>query len=125
MSETEARQYWEDILVSAVEQFDGMREGAVLAVLVDAQVPDDGGKEDDRTLHEEVALLLHPRLVEVEHDGIGTLVGIRNVAHEVRMDRIAAVTPARVVEVDDVELRFYLVALLMAHHMVVGNLPSW
>ena len=31
-----------------------------------------------------IALLLHPASVQVEHDGIGALVGVRNIGHEVR-----------------------------------------
>ena len=98
-----------------------MGKGAIPAALVDAQEPDDGGEEDDGRFHEEVALLLHPRAVEVEHDGVGTLVGIRNVGHEVRVDGVAAVAAARVVEVDDVELRLHLVPLRVVQKMVVGN----
>ena len=98
-----------------------MRKRAVFPVLINAQVPDDGGKEDNRTLHEEVALLLHPRLVKVEHNRIGTLVGIRNVRHEVWVDGITAVRPSRVVEVDDIELRFYLVPAQVVDEVIVGN----
>ena len=98
-----------------------MGKGAIPAALIDAQEPDDGSEEDDGRFHEEVTLLLHPRAVEVEHDGVGTLVGIRNVGHEVRVDGVAAVAAARVVEVDDVELRLHLVPLRVVEQMVVGN----
>ena len=98
-----------------------MGKGAIPAALVDAQEPDDGGEEDDGRFHEEVALLLHPCAVEIEHDGVCTFVGIRNVGHEVRVDGVAAVAAARVVEVDDVELRFHLVTLRVVQKMVVGN----
>ena len=37
------------------------------------------------------------------------------------MNRIAAVTSARIIEVDNVELRFDLISILMIHHVVVGN----
>ena len=109
------------VLVLSVEQFDGMRKRAVFPVLRNAQIPDDGSKEDNRAFHEEVALLLHPRLVEVEHNRIGTLVGIRNVRHEVGVDGIATVRPSRVVEVDDIELRFYLVPVQVVDEVIVGN----
>lgn len=55
------------------------------------EIPDNAGKQDDGRFHEEVALLLHPRFIEVEHNGIGTFIGIRNVLHEVRMNGITAV----------------------------------
>ena len=49
----------EQVLVTAVEQLDGMGKGAVFPVLIDAQKPNHCGKQDNRRLHEEVALLLH------------------------------------------------------------------
>ena len=45
-----------------------------------------------------IALLLHPASVQVEHDGIGALVGVRNIGHEVRVNGVTAVRAARVVE---------------------------
>lgn len=78
-------------------------------------------KKDNRTLHEEVALLLNPRLVEVEHDGVCTLISIGNVTHEIRVNRIAAMTSARIIKVDDIELGLDLISILMVHHVVVGN----
>ena len=97
-----------------------MRKRAEFPVLINAQIPDDGGKEDNRAFHEEVTLLLHPRLVQVEHNRIGTLVGIRNVRHEVGVDGIATVRPSRVVEVDDIELRFYLISVQVVDEVIVG-----
>ena len=41
--------------------------------------------------------------VQVEHDGIGALVGVRNIGHEVRVNGVTAVRAARVVEIYDVE----------------------
>ena len=45
--------------VTAVQEFDGMGKGAILAVLVDAQKPYHGGEQDNRSLDKELALLLH------------------------------------------------------------------
>ena len=98
-----------------------MWKRAVFPVLINAQIPDDGGKEDNRTLHEEVTLLLHPRLVEIEHNRIGTLVGIRYVRHEVWADGIATVRTPRIIKVDDIELRFYLVPVQVVDEVIVGN----
>lgn len=78
-------------------------------------------KKDNRTLHEEVALLLNPRLVEVEHDGVCTLISIGNVTHEIRVNRIAAMTSARIIKVDDIEQGLDLISILMVLHVVVGN----
>ncbi len=112
----------ENILVAFVQKLDGVRKGAVPSPVVDAQEPDHGGEEDDRTFDEEIALLLHPASVQVEHDGIGTLVGIRNIGHEVRVNGVATVRAARVVEVYDVERRNLLVAPLVIQQVVVGDL---
>ena len=98
-----------------------MGKGAILAVLVDAQKPYHSGKQDNRTLHKEVALLLHPRFIEVEHYRVGTLVGIGDVLHEIGVNGIAAVAAARVVEVYHVELRLDLISLRVVHQVVVGN----
>ena len=98
-----------------------MREGTILAILIETQEPDNGGKEDDRRLHEEVTLLLHPRLVEVKHDGIGRLVGIRYIRHEVRVNRITAVTPARVIEVNHIELGPNLITIHVIHQVIISN----
>ena len=48
----------------------------LLAVLVDAEEPDNGREQDGGRLNEKVALLGRPSAVEVEHDVVGTLVGI-------------------------------------------------
>ena len=53
------------------------------------EIPDDSRKKDDGRFHKKVALLLHPRLIEVEHYRIGTLVGVRNILHEIRVNGIA------------------------------------
>ena len=98
-----------------------MGEGAILAVLVDAEEPDNGREQDGGRLDEEVALLGRPSTVEVEHDVVGTLVGIGDVGHELRVERVAAVAARGVVEVDDIELRPDLVAVQMAEQVVVGD----
>ena len=68
-----------------------MGKRTILAPLIDFEIPYNAGKQDNRRLHEEVTLLLHPRLIEVEHNGIGTLVGIRNIFHKVWVNGIATV----------------------------------
>ena len=49
----------EQVLVTAVEQLDGMGKGAVFPVLIDTEEPYHGGEQDNRRLDKEVALLLH------------------------------------------------------------------
>ena len=68
----------EDLGVGAVEELDGIGEGTVPASLVDLEEPDDGRQKDDGRLYEEVSLLLYPCSVQVEHDGVGGLIGIGN-----------------------------------------------
>ena len=75
-----------DLLVRLVEELDGMGEGAIPAVLVHPQKPDDGGKENGGRLNEEIALLRRPRPVEIEHDAVRTLVSIGDVGHELRVE---------------------------------------
>lgn len=112
----------EDLGVGSVEELDGMGEGAVLTSLVDLEEPDDGRQKDDGRLYEEVSLLLYPCSVQVEHDGIGGLVGIGDVRHEGGVDGITAMRLARVVEVDDKELGLHLIGIEVPQEMVVGDL---
>ena len=88
-----------------------MWKGAILPVLIDFEKPNDGCQQDNRRLHEEIALLLYPRAVKVEHDGIGTLVGIRYICHKGRIDGIAPMRLSRIIEIYHEELRFYLVGI--------------
>ena len=97
-------------------------EGAVLTSLVDLEEPDDGRQQDDGRLDEEVSLLLYPCPVQVEHDGVGGLIGIGDVRHEGGIDGITAMRLARVVEVDDKELGLHLIGIEVCQEMVVGDL---
>ena len=76
--------------VGSVEKLDGVGEGTVLTSLVDLEEPDDGRQKDDGRLYEEVSLLLYPCTVQVEHDGVGGLVGIGDVRHEGGIDGVTA-----------------------------------
>ena len=97
-----------------------MGERAILAVLINFQIPYNTGKQNDRRFHEEVALLLHPRLIQVEHYGVRAFVSVRDILHEIRVDGIATVRASRVVEVYHIELRFHLVALRVVKQVIVG-----
>ena len=90
-----------------------MREGAIFPSVVDPQVPDNGCKQDDRTFNEKIALSSGPGFIEVQHDGIGRLVSVADVGHKIRVDGIAAVRAAWVVEIDDIEGRNLLISLLV------------
>ena len=111
----------ENILVPLVQELDGVREGTIPPVVVDAQEPDHGREKDNGAFHKKIALLLHPASVQVEHDGIGALVGVRNIGHEVRVNGVTAVRAARVVEIYDVESRDFLVTFLVIQQVVVGD----
>jgi len=67
-------------------------------------------------------LFLNPRAVEIEHNRVSTLVGIGDVRHKARIDGIAAMRPAQIVEVDDEELGLHLVGIEVRQEMVVGDL---
>ena len=53
-------------------------------------------------------MFLNPRAVEIEHYGVGTFVGIRDVRHKTRIGGISAVRFSRVIKVDNEELFFLL-----------------
>ena len=98
-----------------------MRKGAILSVLVYFEIPNNRGKENYGRFHEEVALLLHPCFVEVEHYRVGTLVSVRNILHEVGVYGVAPVASSRVIEVDYVEFRLYLIPVQMIYQVVVSD----
>ena len=88
-----------------------MWKGTIFATLKYAEIPNDGGKENDGRFYEEITLLLYPRLVQVEHNRISRFVGIRYVAHEIGVYRVTAMRSSRVIEVDHVKLRLDLITL--------------
>ena len=98
-----------------------MREGTITAPVVDFQVPDNCREQDDGRIGEEVALLIDPRLIEVQKRDVGAFIGVRDVVHEACVDGIAAVRLTGIVEVDDAELRFDGVSIQMMQQMVVGD----
>ena len=88
-----------------------MGERAIPAVLINAQVPNNGCKQDNRTFHKEVTLLAYPASIEVKHNRVAGFIGIRNIRHEAGVYRVASVALAWVVKIDNVKLRLYLVAV--------------
>ena len=90
-----------------------MRKRTILSLVVGTQEPDYGSEEYDRWFDEEVALFLYPRLVQIQHDRVGRLIGIGDVGHELRSDGITAMRSSGIVEIDDVEGRQDFIALLM------------
>ena len=98
-----------------------MAWGKVLPVLVDFEIPYDGGKQYDRTFYEEVALFLYPGPIQIQHDHIRRFVGVGDVRHECRVDRVATVAVPRIVEVDYVELNVRLVLVLVLEQMVIDD----
>ena len=98
-----------------------MGKGAVTAAVVNLQIPDNRGQQDDGRIGKKIALLVNPRLIEVQKRDVGTFIGVGNVVHEAGVDGIAAVRLAGIVEVDDAELRFDGVFIQMMQQMVVGD----
>ena len=103
----------ENLIEGLTQKLDGMRESTITPVVIDFQVPDNRGQQDDGRIGEEVALLVHPRLIEVQKRDVGAFVGIRDVVHEAGVNGIAAVRAAGIVEIDDAELRFDSVSVQM------------
>ena len=65
---------------------------------------------------------MNPRAVKVEHNGVGTLISIGYVRHKGWIDGIAAMRLSRIIEVDDIKLRFHLISIQMLKQMIVSNL---
>jgi len=98
-----------------------VRERAIPAALINAQIPNYSRQKDNRAFHEEVALLAYPRAIEVKHYRVAGFVGIRNIRHEAGVYRVASVALAGVVKIDNVKLRLYLVAVQVAKQVIVSD----
>ena len=66
-------------------------------------------------------LLFNPGAIEVEHYRITRLIRIGDIRHEFRIDGIAAVRPARIVEIDDIEPGLDLVLVHIVQQSIVGD----
>jgi hypothetical protein len=66
------------------------------------------------------ALLLHPRFIEIQHNGVRTFVSIRNIVHKRRIDRITTVRTRRVIEIDNIKCRNLRIAFAVVQQVVVG-----
>ena len=82
-----------------------------LTALIDTEIPNYSRQKDNRTFHEEIALLAYPTSIEVKHYRVACFVGIRNVRHEAGIYRVASVALAWVVKIDNVKFRLNLVAV--------------
>jgi len=98
-----------------------MGKRAILAALIDAQIPNYTCKQDNRAFHEEVALLAYPRAVQIKHNRVAGFVGIRNVRHETGVYRVASVALTGVVKIDNVKFRLNLVAVQVVKQMIVSD----
>ena len=98
-----------------------MREGAEPSAVVELQIPDDRGQQNDGRVGEEVALFLRPALIEVQQNDVGAFVSVRYVGHKPRIEGVAAVRTPGVVEIDDAELRPHGIPVLMPQQVVVGD----
>jgi len=98
-----------------------MGKRAIPAALIDAQIPNNGCKQDNRAFHEEVALLAYPASIEVKHNRVAGFISIRNVRHEAGVYRVTSVALAWVVKVDNVKFRLDLVAVQVVKQMIVSD----
>ena len=111
----------ENLLVGLIQELDSMRKRTILAILIDAQEPDNSGKQNSRTLYKKIPLLCRPTPVKVKHDRIRTFVSVGYISHKFRIQRVTSVAAAGIVEVNHVELGNNLIPFLMGKQMVVGN----
>ena len=59
------------IRIRFVQKLYRVRKGTILAVLVNPQVPDNRGEQNNRGFHEEITLFLYLGLVQIQENGIG------------------------------------------------------
>ena len=97
-----------------------MRERTINPVLVNLQIPDYCSKQNDGGFYKKVTLLFNPGAIEVEHYRIARLVRIGNVRHKFRIDRIASVRPARIVEIYDIEPGLDLVLVHILQQRIIA-----
>ena len=91
------------------------------AAFIDFQKPYYRRKQDNRGFYEEVPLFLHPRLIEVKHNGVRRFISIRNIRHQFRCQRVTTVAFPRIVKVDYIEFWRYLIAVPVLNQVVIGN----
>ena len=97
-----------------------MGERTILTALIDTQIPDYSRQKDNRRFHKEVALFGNPTAVKVEHYRVAGFVSVRYVRHEAGVYRVASVAFVWVIKVDNVKLRFHLVAIQVVKQMIVS-----
>lgn len=97
-----------------------MRESAVPATVVDFQESYNGGQQDDRTFDEKIAGPGDPCFVQIEHRDIGRFIGVGDIAHKFRIDRITSMAASGIVEVQHIEFRRNGIVFPVAQQMVVG-----
>ena len=98
-----------------------MGERTIPTALINAQVPNNGCKQDNRAFHKEVALLAYPRAIKVKHYRVARFISIRYVRHETGVYRVASVALAWVVKIDNVEFGFYLIPAQVVKQMIVSD----
>ena len=97
-----------------------MGKGTVPAAVVYFQESYNRRQQDDRRLDEEVALLLDPGFIQIEHRDIGRFIGVGDVVEKLRVDRIAAMASSGIVEVQHVEFRRNCIVFPVFQKMIVG-----
>ena len=98
-----------------------MRERTILAVFIQLQESYYRRKQYNRGFYEKVSLLLHPRLIEVKHDGVRRFVSIRNIRHQLRCQWITTVAFPRIIEIDHIKFRWNLITVSVLEQMVVSD----
>lgn len=97
-----------------------MRKSAVPATVVDFQKSYNGCQQDDRTFDEKIAGPGDPCFVQIEHRDIGRFIGVGDIAHKFRIDRIASMAASGIIEIQHVEFRRNGIVFPVAQQMIIG-----
>lgn len=74
--------------VWVIDEFNRVIEGAVLFYIVNFEIPDDGSKENNRQLYEEIHLLLYSDVITVEYYFVGIIGVVGYILHKGWVDGI-------------------------------------
>ena len=97
-----------------------MGKGTVPAAIVYFQESYNRRQQDDRRLDEKIAGPSDPCFVQIEHRDIGRFIGVGDIAHKFRIDRIASMAASGVIEIQHVEFRRNGIVFPVAQQMIIG-----
>ena len=98
-----------------------MREGTVDTAFVEFEIPYNTRQQNYRRFHEEIALFLNPRFVEIEHYSVRRFVCVRYVSHERRRNRVASVAPSGIIEVYHIELGSFGIFVFVLQEVIIDD----